>query len=342
MPDSRHERGTLADLPAADAERAVRRQPPRTISPMKAVLTDRRFSDPSWVYERKLDGIRCVALRDGGEVTLASRTGRSLSASYPELVDALEQEQEKQFVVDGEIVAFEGDMTSFSRLQQRMQIQDADRARESGVAIELYLFDLLHVAGYDVTAVPLRSRKALLAGTLAFRGPVRLTTHRDRDGETYYDEACRRGWEGLIAKRADSPYVERRSPDWLKFKCSNQQELVVGGYTPPHGSRTHFGALLLGYHEDGQLVYAGKVGTGFDRETLNRLAAALERRQAERSPFTAGGKGLPRDARWVKPELVVEVGFSEWTRDSRLRHPRYLGLREDKPAREVVRERPSR
>jgi bifunctional non-homologous end joining protein LigD len=166
---------------------------------------------------------------------------------------------------------------------------------------------------------------------------LRVSPHRNADGESYLREACARGWEGLIAKRADSPYTSARSRDWLKLKCSAEQELVVGGYTAPKGSRVELGALLVGHFEGGRLRYAGKVGTGFDRATLRDLARRLEPLRRDDSPFADEVKAPATT--WVEPELVVQVGFSEWTRDGRLRHPRFLGGREDKDAREVVRER---
>ena len=230
-------------------------------------------------------------------------------------------------MLDGEVVAFAGARTSFERLQQR---------GERPVAVFFYVFDLLHLAGHDTTALPLRARKALLRRALEFHGHVRLTPHRNRDGEELFSEACRKGWEGLIAKRADSPYVHGRSRDWLKLKCSAEQELVIGGYTPPKGSRTDLGALLLGHYEDGRLRYAGKVGTGFTRATLRDLAARLAPLRQEQSPFA--DEVRERGASWVEPRLVAQIGFSEWTRDGRLRHPRFLGLRDDKAAEEVVRE----
>jgi bifunctional non-homologous end joining protein LigD len=307
---------------------------------MKATLTDERFSDPAWIFERKLDGVRCLAARNGRRVRLLSRTGRVMNRSYPELAGALEDDPVEDFLVDGEIVAFERGVTSFSRLQRRMQLSDPEAARRSGVAVYLYLFDLLQLAGHDVTALPLRSRKALLRRNLEFPGHVRYLPHRNRDGEALFREACHRGLEGLIAKRGDSPYAHGRSRDWLKFKCSREQELVIGGFTAPKGSRTDFGALLVGYNEDGALRYAGKVGTGFDRGTLKSLGERM--RSLERdSPSFVDVEPIPRGTNWVEPELVAQVAFTEWTRDGRLRHPRYLGLRDDKPARDVVRERPA-
>jgi bifunctional non-homologous end joining protein LigD len=318
----------FAALPEHERARLRAASPPDRVEPMKAVLTDERFSDPDWIFERKLDGIRCVAIKADRRVRLLSRNHLSLNARFPELVEALESDPATQFVVDGEVVAFAGAQTSFARLQQR---------GERHVAVFLYVFDLLHLAGHDTTALSLRARKALLRHALAFHGNVRLTPHRNRDGEALFRDACRKGWEGLIAKRADSPYVRGRSRDWLKFKCSAEQELVIGGYTPPKGSRTDLGALLLGYYERGRLCYAGKVGTGFTRAILRDLAARLEPLRRDSSPFA--DEVRERGATWVEPRLVAQIGFSEWTRDGRLRHPRFLGLRDDKAAAEVVRER---
>jgi bifunctional non-homologous end joining protein LigD len=311
-----------------------------TIELMKAKLSDRPFSDPAWVFERKLDGIRAAVRKQNGTATLTSRTGKPLSSAYPELVEALEAEPAADFLADGEIVAFDGKRTSFEKLQARMGIHDPRLARLSGIPVFLYLFDLLEFDGHDLTGLPLRERKRALRRALSFHGPVRYTPHRNERGEEFFREACAKGWEGLIAKRADSPYVHGRSGDWLKLKCSFEQELVIGGFTPPQGSRKHFGALLVGYYEGDELRYAGKVGTGFSERTLAELGARLESLEIPRSPFTRGS-GLPRNARWVEPRLVGQFAFGEWTRDGKLRHPRYLGLREDKRPREVVREVPS-
>jgi bifunctional non-homologous end joining protein LigD len=308
---------------------------------MKARLTDERFSDPDWIFERKLDGERCLAYRTPRGVHLRSRTRHLLDRSYPELVEALDEQQCPEFVADGEIVAFAGGVTSFSRLQGRMQIQDPAKARRTGIAVYLYLFDLLHLDGHDTTALPLRARKRLLRGAVSFEGPIRRLAHRNRDGEALFADACKRGLEGLIAKRAGSPYRPgARSADWLKFKCSHEQELVIGGFTAPKGSRTDFGALLVGYNDDGALRYAGKVGTGFDRDALRMLGRRLRDLERDEPPFP-DVRPVPAGTRWVEPRLVGQFAFSEWTRDGRLRHPRYLGLRDDKPPSEVVRERPS-
>jgi bifunctional non-homologous end joining protein LigD len=304
--------------------------------PMKAVLTDRPVAGPDWMFERKLDGIRAGVIRRDGTAALVSRSGETLDRAYPELVDALSVDG-PDLVADGEIVAFERGRTSFSRLQGRMQIRDPERARRSGIAVYLYLFDLLEVEGDDLRPRPLRERKRVLRRAVEYRGHVRSTPHRVGDGEALLRDACRRGWEGLIAKRADSRYTAARSSDWLKLKCSHGQEMVIGGWTAPKGSRQRLGALLVGYYDArGRLRYAGKVGTGFDAATLELLGDELERRERPTPPFAAGD--VPRAARWAEPELVAQVAFTEWTRDGRLRHPRYQGLRRDKPAREVVRE----
>jgi bifunctional non-homologous end joining protein LigD len=300
---------------------------PEWLEPMKAVLTEERFSDPNWVFERKLDGLRCLAFKDGGRVRLLSRNKLSFNERFPAIAEALRSDPATGFVVDGEIVAFARGKSTFETLQQR---------GERPAQIFLYVFDVLYADGRDVTGLPLRERKALLRKALAFDGPIRLTPHRNRDGEALFRDACRKGWEGLIAKRADSPYMHGRSRDWLKFKCGFEQELVIGGYTAPRGSRTDLGALLVGHYEGRKLRYAGKVGTGFTRATLKDLAAQLAKLTRDDSPFA--DEIRERNVTWVQPRLVAQVGFSEWTRDGRLRHPRFLGLRDDKAAEEVVRE----
>ncbi len=326
-------------LPDELRERLREQRMPDWISPMLATLTDERFSSEDWIYERKLDGERCLVFRDGRGVRLMSRNRKKLNDTYPELVEALGSGGPERYIADGEIVAFDGKVTSFSRLQQRIGIKDPDEARASGVGVWFYLFDLVYLDGYVLDDLPLRERKRLLRHAFDFDDPVRYTRHRNTEGEAFYEEACRKGWEGIIAKKADGPYVHARSRDWLKFKCVNRQELVIGGYTDPKGSRKGFGALLLGYYEDGELRYAGKVGTGFDDETLVAMHERMQKLERSTSPFTdeIRAKGV----HWITPKLVGEVAFTEWTSDGKLRHPRYVGLRDDKPARKVRRERPA-
>ena len=331
----------MTDLPgqldAEDRARIVAASQPEWYPPMLARLTDRRFSDPDWLFERKFDGERVLAYRDRNRVRLLSRNRAALDASYPELVDALASQPCPDFVVDGEVVAFEGPRTSFARLQQRMQINDPERARASGVRVHYYLFDLIHLEAHDLRQLPLRRRKALLRDALAFEAPLRFTSHRNVAGEALFREACSKGWEGLIAKRAGAPYQAGRSSDWLKLKCSQGQELVIGGFSAARGSRRGFGALLLGYYDGAGFHYAGKVGTGFDDRTLVDLRRRLDRLARPGSPFAEDvGEAA---VTFVQPNLVAEIGFTEWTEDGRLRHPRFLGLRRDKPPEEVGRER---
>jgi DNA ligase D-like protein (predicted ligase) len=303
---------------------------------MLATLTGEHFSRPGWIFECKFDGERCLAFKQGGTVRLLSRNNKELNGNYPELVEAIGRQSRHDLVADGEVVAFEGDVTSFARLQSRMQERYPQEAQRRAVEVYYYLFDMVHLDGYDIGNLELVKRKKLLRQAISFEDPLRFTEHIDTEGETYYREACHEGWEGIIAKRADSAYVHKRSRDWLKFKCVSEQELVVGGYTDPQGERIAFGALLMGYYRAGQLIYAGKVGTGFDDETLHRLGQELAGLEQGRSPFA--GEVREKGSHWVKPEMVAQVGFTEWTKYGKLRHPRFLGLRRDKDPREVVRE----
>ena len=306
---------------------------------MLATLSHEVFSGANWLFERKLDGERCLAFRSGDSVRLLSRNRKLLNDTYPELVDALARQRGDDFVADGEIVTFEDGLTSFARLQQRMQIRDPRLARASPVPIFYYLFDLPYLAGHDLRGLRLLDRKALLLRAFSYYDPLRYSEHRERDGEAYHRQACADGWEGLIAKRADSAYVQARSRDWLKFKCVNEQEFVIVGFTDPQGSRQEFGALLIGYYESDRLAYAGKVGTGYNDRILREVGGRL--RSLEQDQPTLRAPDLPRrGVHWVRPALVAQIGFTEVTRDGRLRHPRFLGLRDDKEPREVVLERP--
>ena len=294
---------------------------------MLATLAEEPFSRAGWVFEAKLDGIRCLALRHGKSVRLLSRNELDMTGRFPEIVAALRKQKAESFAVDGELVAFRGDVTSFEALQQR-----------GGNPVFFYLFDILSLGGKDMRPLPLLERKGILARSISFGDRVRFSEHRDEDGESMFAEACAKGWEGIIGKDAAAPYVGKRSKAWLKFKCLESQEFVIGGWTEPAGAREEFGALLVGYHDGGKLKYAGKVGTGFDRASLKTLGAKLARLARETSPFD--DDGLPRlRVHWVKPELVAQCAFHEWTAAGKLRQPRFQGLRDDKRAADVVRER---
>jgi DNA ligase D-like protein (predicted ligase) len=308
------------------------------VEPELATLTHERFSDPGWLYERKFDGERCLAIRRGGRVSLLTRNRQQVNGTYPELAEALTAQPAGDFLVDGEVVAFAGRATSFAKLQRRLGVRSPGPELRRAVPVYFYLFDVLRADGTDTRPLPLRERKRILRRLLSYRGPLRYTPHRIADGEAYWAHACRNHWEGVIAKRADAPYRPGRGRDWLKFKCENSQEFVIGGFTDPRGTRSGLGALLLGYYDRaGRLTYAGKVGTGFDEAALASLRRALGRMERQRPAFDRGA--LPKSGvHWVEPKLVGQVAFTEWTGAGQLRHPRYLGLRRDKNPAEVTRE----
>jgi bifunctional non-homologous end joining protein LigD len=305
-------------------------------APMLATLSKEHPPGAGWVFERKLDGVRVIATREkGGTPRLWSRNQKSMDGSYPEIVEALADCGPAQFVLDGEVTAVDG---TFSSLQARMHLQDPNRARRTGVEVEAHLFDILVLDGIDVTKLPQSTRHRILDAVVRFDPPLHRSPALEGDPSELLDEACAGGWEGLIAKRSEAPYVVGgRSRDWLKLKCVRDQEFVIGGWTDPSGARQGLGALLVGYHDrSGALHYAGKVGTGYDAATLAMLRGRLDGLGVADSPFVDAivEKGL----HWVRPELVCAVGFSEWTTDGRLRHPRYQGLRIDKEPADVVRE----
>ncbi|SFE41929.1 DNA ligase D [Actinopolyspora alba] len=322
---------------SAESREKLREQPsPEWSEPTLATLVHEPFSHSDWLFEPKLDGERCLIVRHGDRVDVLSRNRKSLDRTYPEIVAAVPRLVEPDCVLDGEVVAFDGELTSFARLQQRMQLVD-EESTPSDIAIRCYLFDVLHLAGHDTTGLPLRERKKLLSSAVEFTDPLRWTPYEHTDGERYHQRACARGWEGTLAKDATAPYRHGRSRGWLKFKCVASQELVIGGFTEPTGSRPDLGALLVGYYEEDGLAYAGKVGTGFDEATLEYLRRRLDRLEREHNPFTA--EVHEHGAHWVAPELVAQISFTEWTRDGKLRHPSYQGLRRDKDPSEVTRER---
>jgi bifunctional non-homologous end joining protein LigD len=306
---------------------------------MLATLTDRRDFDGDWLLERKFDGERCVARKAGSEVRLESRTGKDLTSTYPEVSTAVAAQPWRELLLDGEVVAFDGDQTSFTRLQQRLGAANPSPRLVAEFPVVYCVFDLLEIDGEDLTGQPFVERRSRLQKSVEPGEALEPTEAWSDDSEGRFVAACRSGWEGLIAKRADAPYVAGRSKNWLKLKCVWEQELVIGGYTDPAGSRTDFGALLVGYYEKGSLRYAGKVGTGYTNSILHDLGAKLRALETAESPFV-DARPIPRGAHWTRPELVAQIGFAEWTNDARLRQPRFLGLRDDKDPAEVVRERP--
>ncbi len=329
----------LDRLSEDDHDQAEETPMPDWMDPMLAKLSHDHFSDPEWIYERKLDGERVISyIGDGGDVRLMSRNQKQINDSYPEVEEALADQAPSGCILDGEVVAFDSDNVSdFQRLQPRMHASSRQESLESDVAVYYYVFDCMYVDGHDITGVPLRGRKQVLRETLDWDDPLRWTQHRDEEGEAFLEEACEKGWEGLIAKRADSIYAHSRSSHWLKFKCVRQQEFVIGGWTDPEGERIGFGALLLGFYRDDDFVYAGKVGTGFDDKTLADLSDRLKSIERKTCPYDVGD-AEHRGVHFVTPKLVCEVKFTEWTGDDRLRHPAFMGLRRDKDAGDVHKE----
>ena len=324
----------------SDEERSLLRKEamPEWLSPMLATLTHEHFSHPDWIYEHKLDGQRCLVFRNGRRCDILSRNRKSQNHIYPELVEALKK-LDVNFIADGEIVCYRDGIDSFTALQNRMHVDDPDRKLISEHPADLYLFDILYFDGYDLTQLALRSRKTILKRALDFDKPLVYMSHRNEHGEKYLREACEKGWEGLIAKDGESQYRHSRSKKWLKFKCARGQEFVIAGFTRPEGSREGFGALLIGYSEGDDLIYAGKVGTGFSDAFLREFHGKLCRHRRKTCPFKHY-EGASENITWVTPKFVAEVNFTEWTTGGKLRHPRFLGLRNDKQPRDVVREKP--
>ena len=286
---------------------------PDWLEPMAATLTQERFTGPEWVFERKLDGIRLLAFKHGQDVRLLSRNRLLQNAAYGEVARAIEALPARDLILDGEATGVWG--------------KQAETAYN--------VFDILWLDGRDLTGLTLEVRRAALE-SLPLCPPLLLVRRLDVDKP--WEKACNEGWEGVIAKRRDSTYEHRRSPSWLKMKCEASQELVVGGFTDPQRSRVGLGALLVGYYDDGEFVFAGKVGTGFDTKMLLDFRRRLDELEQPQTPFTRA-VDLPRiGVHWVRPEMVVQVAFIEWTVHGKLRHPRLLGVRIDKTAREVVRE----
>jgi len=302
-----------------------------------AQLVDEAPDGAEWIHEQKFDGYRILADKQGDRVTLLSRRMNDWTAQFPTIAAAVAKLPCERAILDGEIAAVMPDgRTSFQALQNALSGPQA--------SLHYFVFDLLQLGREDLKALPLIERKQRLAKLLGKQaGILKYSDHIEGSGKKFFQLACKQGLEGIVSKRRDSKYTGGRGGAWLKTKCLLRQELVIGGYTDPEGARTHIGALLVGYHEKGKLVYAGKVGTGFTMKLLVEVKALLEPLETAKCPFT------PEPARawtgpgrhWVTPKLVGEVAFSEWTADGRLRHPSFQGLRGDKRAADVIRERPA-
>jgi len=303
---------------------------------MLATLSNKPFSDPNWIYERKLDGMRCILIKHKDKVIILSRNHKIQNNFYPELVAALKKYR-SDFILDSEVVAFSGQQTSFESLQLRMHIKDPTPIIIKNTPLTVFIFDILNLNGHDVTKIPLWARKQVIKDNFEFAKPFKYLPFRKNDGLKFLQKACDKKWEGIIAKRSDSEYVHKRSTDWLKFKCSHSQEFVIGGYTEPQGTRLKFGALLLGYYQNGKLKYAGKVGTGFNADSLILIHQKMRSLTTNNSPFHNYNNNVTNTI-WLKPSLVCDVEFSEWTSEGKLRHPRFKGLRNDKPSKKVTRE----
>jgi bifunctional non-homologous end joining protein LigD len=328
---------SLSDLPSAKA---------RFIDPMKPRLVKDPPVAGDWIYELKFDGIRLIAVKTGKQVSLLSRNKNELAGRFPEIVEAVRNLPARECVIDGEVVALDAEGRSSFQLLQAREME----GRESPVYF--YAFDLLQLDGKSLTSLPLEARKSILEQLCAdAREPIRYSGNIGGDAKPLLDEVKRRGLEGIVGKQRNSIYEQgRRSGAWIKLKCVSEQEFVIGGYTPPQGSRKHFGAILVGYYKDKKLVFAGKVGTGFTAKSLSILHKKFRALERSDCPFVdlpsqQNGQwvqgitpSMMRKMHWLNPVLVCEIKFAEWTRDGKLRAPVFLGLREDKKPSDVIRE----
>lgn len=309
---------------------------PVWVAPMLATLTKKYFSDPNWIFECKLDGMRCLLFKNGTKITIYSRNKKIQNNFFPEIVQAIAK-YPGDFILDCEIVAFDRNKSSFEKMQARMHVKDPTKLLIKQVPIFAYVFDVLYLNGYNLCNLTLMQRKEILFKAFNFKNPLRHLEYKVEYGEKFLQQAARAGWEGLIAKLATSKYEHKRSKNWLKFKCSQGQEFVIGGYTAPRGARTRFGALLLGYYKNREFVYAGKVGTGFNQELLELLFIKMSKLKRSTSPFVDYSL-KSRNITWLTPKLIAEIAFTEWTSAGILRHPSFIGLRSDKKARLITRD----
>ncbi len=320
-------------------DNAKRKDMPDWIEPMLAKLTHDHFEGEDWYFERKLDGERVLAFIDGkGNVALYSRNQKMINESYPEIVETLEENCNIPMILDGEVVAFnEDNISDFQKLQPRMHVNDRKESLDSDIEVYYYIFDCPYAQNHDLSECEIQQRKKFLKNNINWTDPLRFCKHWRGNGIEHYKSACKKGWEGLIAKKADSKYVHSRSSKWLKFKCIKQQEFIVVGFTEPEGERKGFGALLIGYYDEGKLVYSGEVGTGFDDEFLQDFRDKLDNIRIDKSPLDRG-EPEKKNTHFVEPKYVCEVTFTEWTSSNKLRHPSFKGLRRDKKPEDVHKE----
>jgi bifunctional non-homologous end joining protein LigD len=332
--------------PAAESSSGpVRRAMPVKIHPMLAESVEKAFDGAEWLFEIKWDGYRAIALIDGGKVRLVSRNQNDLTPRYPELKDMSKFVQAKTAILDGEVVALDEEgKASFSLMQQRTGFRPGGRRAvgNADVPVLYYAFDLLYLDGYDWRRVPLELRKQKLASLVVAGDVVRFSDHYAEHGKALFEMARQKGLEGIVAKRRASFYEERRSREWLKIKIRHRIECVIGGYTEPEGSRAHFGSIVLGlYDPKKRLIHVGQAGSGFDQRSLDEISKVLQKLETKKNPFFGEVEAL-RKVSWVKPELVAEIEFAEWTGGTgegsgpKLRAPVFLGLRDDKDPKECL------
>ena len=316
---------------------------PSAIHPMLAMSVETPFDAPEWLFEIKWDGYRAIAFIENGKVRLVSRNQNELTPRYPELKDLPQGVEAKNAILDGEVVALDDQgRPSFSLMQQRTGFRPGRKAGSGNpeVGVLYYAFDLLYLDGYDWRKVALENRKEKLASVIVPGDSLRYSDHTASQGKALFELAREKGLEGIVAKKRECPYQERRSSDWLKIKIRHRLECVIGGYTEPEGSRAHFGSIVLGlYDQQGRLIHVGQAGSGFTQKSLAEIWKLLKARETKQKPFYGEVEAL-RKVYWVKPDLIAEIEYAEWTEGTsegsgpKLRAPVFLGLRDDKDPRE--------